>query len=367
MKNILLVSNMYPSEEFPAYGVFVKNFVDICEESDFSISKIVMYKNTNSIIKLYNYLIYYIKILMAVLFKNYDIIYVHYGGQNSIPFYFLTKLKKINLIYNLHGSDVFAEKKVHEILLNITRRVIKRSNKIVVPSEYYKNVVSEIFEVSKDNIYIYPSSGVNENIFYPKDKAIARKNIGIDPNLDIRIIGYVGRIDFGKGWDVLLDSIKILHNKKVINPSDYKFIFIGDGKELYNFQEKVKKLDLEKYIVSVQSISQSLLCDYYNSFDMFCFPTKRKSESLGLVGIEALACGIPVIASDFAAPKFYIKNGYNGVKFELNSSEELAKCIEKYINLNPNEKEIISKNCIETSKPYLKKSISYKLVNDILK
>ena len=60
--------------------------------------------------------------------------------------------------------------------------------------------------------------------------------------------------------------------------------------------------------------------------DFFVFPTEREGESLGLVAIEAMACGTPVIASNYAAPKYYV-NKNNGLTFDKGNEFELYQKI----------------------------------------
>jgi len=99
------------------------------------------------------------------------------------------------------------------------------------------------------------------------------------------------------------------------------------------------------------------LADMYNCFDIFVFPTEREGESLGLVAIEAMTCGTPVIASDFAAPKYYIRNGINGYKFEKGNVTALVKCLLHYSTIDKTTVELLKKNAIETSKYYYTENI----------
>ena len=62
------------------------------------------------------------------------------------------------------------------------------------------------------------------------------------------------------------------------------------------------------------------------------FPTKREGESLGLVPLEAMACGTPVISSDFAAPRYYINDQDNGYKFPVNDHDTLFGIMRKAIS-----------------------------------
>ncbi len=362
--NILVVSNMYPSEEYPNYGVFVKNFISICLENDINVNTVLLTKQNSKFGKILRYIYYYFRIFHHILFKKNDIVYVHYAGQNSIPIYILSKIKDLNIILNVHGSDIVPEKKMHEYLLFFTKKLVDNCSKIVVPSEYYKKVVAKKFQVKTDNIYISPSAGIDPNTFFSVKKNIARKEINMP--LNKKTIGYVGRLDYGKGWDTLLKAIIIMNENKTINPNDYQFVFVGNGKETPQFLDIIKKYQLDKYILHYPLVNQKSLNYFYNSFDVFCFPTRRESESLGLVALEALSCGVPVIASNFAAPSYYIENSFNGYKFEVNSSVELSLQIESFFKLDEEQVKQLSSNAIKSTNKFHKKAISHELINEIL-
>lgn len=362
---ILVISNMYPSKNFPNYGIFVKNFVDICSENEIEIDKVVLEKHDKRVKKLSHYLLYYFSIFFKVLFKKYSYVYVHYAGQNSVPMYFLLKMKKnINLILNVHGSDIMPEKKIHEYLLPFTKKVLDKCKKVVVPSEYYKEILNKEFNVSTNKLYVFPSAGVNPKVFYNLNKKEAREEIKIPVNK--RTIGFISRIDYGKGWDTLLESINILESKSIINSNEYQIVVVGTGKEINKFKNKIQQYRLEQYIQYFPIIEQKDLKFFYNSFDVFCFPTRRKSESLGLVALEALSCGTPVIASDFAAPSYYIKDSYNGFKFKVNSPKDLSTKIEDFFKLSKNQINILEENSIKSAHVYQKDNIKKVLLNDIL-
>ena len=71
--------------------------------------------------------------------------------------------------------------------------------------------------------------------------------------------------------------------------------------------------------------TQKELALFYSAIDIFCFPTYRKSDSLGLVGLEAMACGCIVIASNMAGPTSYIKNQENGFFFKPRDCNQRIK------------------------------------------
>lgn len=351
---ILVISNMYPSVKVPNYGTFVKNFCDQLDEIDVEYIKVVMNKDLN---KLISYFLYYFKIFFNVMFKKYDYVYVHYASHNAIPITMLRKIKKFKVYTNVHGGDVVPQTSTQFKMQKYTKKLLSISEKVVVPSVYFKELMMDKYKIEEQKINIYPSGGINEELFLPysqeKKNEIKIDKIDLDSNMDY--IGYIGRLEKGKGWDTFLKAICELKNRNFLN--NKRAIIIGNGKEINMFKEMLNQLDLHEYVIHVESMPQSKLPQIYNILSVFCFPTEREGESLGLVALESLACGTPVIASDFAAPKDYIINGYNGYKFEKNNSVELANSIEKYFMLDENERQNLKKNAYDTGKKYYSKNL----------
>lgn len=358
---ILVISNMYPSDESPNYGVFVKNFCNMLNVQGIHNDKVVLTKQNGYLNKLIGYVKYFFSALRRTKSYNPDIVYIHYGAHNAIIAIFLKLFTKRRVFINLHGSDVVPENKIHKALQPLVRVALKKCDNIVVPSEYFKDIVSNEFSISSKKIEVFPSAGVNNNVFYIKSE---EENIELLKKLNLEketsLIGFVSRIDYGKGWDIFLNAISIL-SKDSEFIKDKKFIFIGDGKEKEKFYDLMEKHDLNKYIIHKPLVTQKDLNDYYNIMDLFVFPTMRKGESLGLVAIEAMTCRVPVIASDMAAPKYYVKDNYNGFKFQPGSAEELAKKIKFWYGLNDDEKEKIKNNARSFSNEFSTSVISENL------
>ncbi|WP_264448452.1 glycosyltransferase family 4 protein [Bacillus cereus] len=360
---ILLVSNMYPNKEHPNYGVFVKNTEEILVKQGIQIDKIVMYKGKNKFLKIIGYLKYYISIILNVLVKKYDVIYVHYAAHNAIPLLILKKLKKgIRIYTNVHGSDIVPETRVHHRLQGLVTKLLKVSCKIIVPSNYYKELVEKKYRI-EGGIEVFPSGGVNSNIFYPiTDREPLLEKMEISP--DYKYIGYVGRLDYKKGWDVLLQSIYILKNEGFMN--DKKLIVVGNGKDINKFRNTLLELDLDKFVIHYTLLPQKKLNDIYNCLDVFCFPTMREGESLGLVGLEAMATGLPVIGSEMGGLLDYIKDGENGLFFSPGNKEELAIKIKEFFGHDAEFKAKMREQSIHTANKYEVKNIEGTLINIFL-
>lgn len=359
---IHLITNMYPSKSAPNYGVFVKNTEDILREAGFYIDRTALQKENNKLKKLLKYMFYYLKILFKGLTRKYDITYVHYAAHNAFPVLLLKRMKKNMFICtNVHGSDVVPEVPSQEKYQKAVKKLLEESDIIIAPSNYYKTLIREKYGIN-NRIEVFPSGGVNRQIFYArKDKRNVLEELQL--NGDYRYIGYVSRLDIGKGWDVFLKSLKKLHDENYLENSRLRVIVVGDGKDKNKFLEMIKSFELEQHIIHYPLLPQRELNTIYNAIDVLCFPTTRKGESLGLVGLEAMACGTPVIGSTMGGLLDYIEDGVNGFLFQPGSEEDLASKIKRYFSLTDVEREHMSDAAKRTAHRYDTELIKPQLIN----
>ena len=335
MKKILLISNMYPSKNNKHYGIFVKNVEELLKSNGYNVDKVIMYKTNNKVIKLLNYILFHLKVIFKGLFFKYDYLYVHFVSHSSLGAVFVKKIKKnIKLILNCHGNDVI--KDLEEEKNNVIRshKYIKYADIVVVPSNYFKNEVIKEYNIAESKIFIYPSGGVNTNLFVKKDKLECRQKMKLLNNY--KYIGFVSRIEKNKGWDIFLKAIKELEEKNKID--NMRFLIIGSGEEKNKMNKMIENLDISKYIDIHDMVYQQDLVSIYNSIDIFVLSSYRK-ESLGLVGLEAMACETLVITGNKYGPTDYMKDKVNGFTFEsgnykdlVNKIIEIEKISEKEIN-----------------------------------
>ena len=346
MKKILIVSNMYPSEKFYSYGIFVKRFCEQLEMIGVRYNLCVMKKNENTFFKIINYIIFFIKSFISYFNKENELIYIHYASHSSIPIILAHKLFKKNIYVNVHGSDIVPENKKQQLFQKYTEKILSIADKVVVPSEYFKEYLGKKYNIKPNKIIVYPSAGVNANVFNVKktDRNVLKEQFNIKK--DIYIFGYVGRISSKKGWDIFLRATKILYEKR----QDFQVVIVGEGKEEQKMNDLIKKLKIHN-LVRLPLLSQEDLCRIYNCFDCFVFPTMREGESLGLVGLESMACGCPVISSDFAAPKYYV-NSLNGLKFEKGNFYDLADKMNTFMNYSKQKIEDLKNGAVKTASEY---------------
>lgn len=331
---------MWPTKEFPGYGSFVKNVVDGLNENEIYCSHfaIIGGRATSTIDKLAKYINFYFKILYNY-FRKYDFIYVHFPNQALpilIPLYSVFKKR---IIINLHGEDLLYKKQGLSLILGkLNDWFMRRVDAIIVPSHYYKNRTLERINCCPDKIFVSPSGGINPNSFYCEDL-----NITIKDELHL---GYVGRIDPNKGWQQFIDTLKLL-------PKDFKYqaTIIGNGSQVTTLINELKSIN-SSCIQYVPHVFQQDLRRYYSSFDLLIFPTMREEESLGLVGIEAMACGTPVIGSNIGGIPSYLISGYNGFLVQPGKVDEIVEYIIYFSRLDQYERYRMRQNCISLSKHY---------------
>ena len=347
---ILIVSNMYPNEKYPSYGIFVKNFCNGLDELAIKYDLVVMSYHKSLLIKAYNFLLYYLNVFFKIIRNNYDIVYVHYASHSAIPILMAKKIKKFKLFTNCHGSDVVPENKLQEFYQRNVVKILNNSYCIIVPSEYFKQLVSKKYNIEKNKIEIFPSAGVDLSIFHPFSNSIKeeiRESLGL--HADFQYIGFVGRLIPSKKWNLFIDLAANLVN--VQGKRNVRFIVVGSGPDKEKLESMIKKMNLCEYFMVMPFQTQMNLSKIYNMFDVFTFPSFRDGESLGLVAIEAMACGVPVVATDHAAPKYYIQNGINGYKFIPDDVDSLSKNVALILE-NKELKERMRKGALETACNY---------------
>ncbi len=345
-KRILLVSNMYPSKKYKHYGSFVKNCSEMLEELGYQVDKSVMKKHDLFLVKICSYFKFYCKTFVQSIFYSYDYYYVHFVSHSTYPVLLGKKSGKTKLICNVHGNDIVADYDFEQKNVRRASFVLPFADKIVCPSTYFEEILQNNYHIEKDKIVIFPSGGVNLEVFQPLDREKCLEDLWLDTNYIY--YGMVSRVEKDKGWDTLLQAIYELKEQKGLQ--NIKLLVVGTGQEQAEFDKMVLQYHLKDIVIQKEFVLQKDLVKYYNSMDLFIFPTKRKSESLGLVGLEAMACGTFVLGCDLYGPKEYLKNHVNSLTFQ--NEKELVSKILDFQKMNARKKEHIKKRAMETAQGY---------------
>lgn len=171
-------------------------------------------------------------------------------------------------------------------------------------------------KVKEENIAVIPN-GV-ENIFSRKCK----KNIKNKFNLEGKIVLNVATLTKQKGQDLLLQAISLMKNKATL-------VFVGhDAGFKSKLEEKVKELDLNN-VIFLGGIDQNDLACLYQQSDVFVFPSRY--EPFGIVALEAMASGLPVVATKFGGTKEFVHEPFGKI-VDPYDPQELANAIDYFLS-----------------------------------
>ena len=353
-----LVSNMYPSKKDPGSAIFVKNIEKNLIEENFILSAkaVIKGRSFNKIVQFINYLILYYRILSKGLLCSYDFIYAHNISHTTFGVFILCLLRKKTVIFNIHGTDLKSENIINRLSRRIIELMIRRDavKSFIVPSQYFKKIVISTFSIESNMVITSPSGGIDGNIFYKKENntSIKRK--------EQFILGYVSRIEEKKGWILFVQLIKKLNELNF----NCKGIIAGSGPDQEKLKTELKISGLDEKINYLGAVKHNSLSGLYNGMDVFIFPTLYE-ESLGLVGIEAMACGAIVIGSDIGALTSYIKHEINGYLFKTGDVKDLINTVQIFFNLSKKRKKEIQLNAMQTAYTYEKNIVKKELAQKI--
>lgn len=210
----------------------------------------------------------------------------------------------------------------------------KKCDRVIAPSDTIK---STLLKKGIGKVEMIPN-GIDFKRFNNKvnGSAIRKKLVKNDRE---KIVMYVGRISKEKRIETLIKAARILKNENIT------FVLAGTGPAYAHYQKMVEHMHLQRKVKMLGFIENKELPKYYAASDAFCIPSTFETQ--GVVSLEAMAVGKPVIGADYLALKDLIQNEINGEKFKPLDSKDCAKKIRKVIyNIDS------YKGMVETAKRY---------------
>ncbi len=267
-----------------------------------------------------------------------SIIHVHVA-QVIIPevVYLISKIKKIPYIAHIH-ADVGPSGKLGFLLpfykKVFLQRILNSALRIVVPTRDYVNLIGRKYSIPETKIYEIPN-GVDLEHF---------RSVSTRLHSPVRLL-YVGRLSKPKNIPLLIQSFKLVIEN---NRRDAELHIVGEGEEKSRISSLIKKEELEKKVFLHGALLGKDLYDIYSSSDIFVLTSE--CESFGLVLIEAMASGLPIVVSDITSVKNTVENNVTGLLVEQ-TPEDFAQAVEELLS-NPQLREKIIKNSLEVVKKY---------------
>ena len=203
------------------------------------------------------------------------------------------------------------------------KRLALKSDRVLAATIRERDLLMKYYGVPAEKIGMVPC-GVNTERFYPISRELARKELGLQ---DTRfLVLYVGRFAPVKGLTRLMSAAAHLRSHKGLR----LMIVGGDGRQtrsLAELRRLARRSSVEDIVTFQGRVEHDLLPLYYSAADVLVVPSYY--ESFGLVALESLACGTPVIATRVGAMEALIRDEKTGLLVDKPSPRSLASSIEK--------------------------------------
>lgn len=253
-----------------------------------------------------------------------DIIHAHscvWGGYSAMK---IAQVENIPLVITEHFTG-FSRNIIKNYEKPLIRKQFKSADKIIAVSEGLKKDIMDY--CGGKNIDVIPNM-VNIDFFNIKQSIYKEKFIFLS----------VSYLTHKKGIDILIKAFANLFKGKNV-----ELHIGGDGEEKKSLEELAKDLKIECQVKFLGALSRDEVNDAMNQCNIFVLPSRF--ETFGVVFIEALACGKPIIATKTGGPDDIV-NRNNGLLADVGSLESLKKCmLDIYKNYNFYNPKIIREDC----------------------
>jgi glycosyltransferase involved in cell wall biosynthesis len=298
---------------------------------------------------------------------KFDVVHLHYpffGGAETI--YFLDKIKDIKLVVTYHmdvvGTGVLAKFfKWHTQY--VLPKILDRADKIIVTSFDYaaSSNLSSRFKIEPEKFIEIPC-GVNHLLFKPrpKDKELLQKYDLYDKKI-ILFVGGLDKAHYFKGVNVLIQAMQAFADS-----DDVRCLIAGDGELKSGYQSMVDSLGLSKKIIFTGFVQDNMLPRFYNLADILVLPSIDKSEAFGIVALEAMSSGTPVVASDLPGVRSVVDKLKTGLLVKPGSVDNLIAMLKVLLTNNKTRQNYGIAGRNKVIQKYTWETVGYKLENVLI-
>jgi len=241
----------------------------------------------------------------------------------------LRSIRKLPLVYIFHSPWheeylLNNERRSNAVLLiptiirkHIERYCVKRADQVIVLSEYMKHRVMRTHAVKAENIVVNPGGADTQRFKWAPNREKLKSQLGFPPN-KVHLLT-VRNLEQRMGLDRLIRGMTRI---KKAYPQTY-LIIGGNGSERQRLEDLVRQRGLEQDVRLTGFIPPERLPDYYAAADFFVMPTRRL-EGFGLVTVESLSCGTPVLGTPVGGTPEILKPLSPDFIFQDNTPQALA-------------------------------------------
>jgi D-inositol-3-phosphate glycosyltransferase len=264
--------------------------------------------------------------------RGYDIVHSHYwlsgwvgratrdlwGAPLVASFHTLGKVKNYSLA---RGEDPEPQ-----VRLDGEQRIIAAADRVLAPTPAEAGQLVGLYRADPSRVRLVPP-GVDASIFTPRPRAAAQGRLHLT---GLRLALYVGRLQPHKGPDVAIRTIAEAVARDPETTRQLQLAIVGgpsggDGGEVVRLMDLATSLGIADRVMLFPPQAQARLADFYAAADVVLVPSR--SESFGLVALEAGACGTPVVAAAVGGLRYVVDDGITGALVEGHDPTDHADAV----------------------------------------
>ena len=250
----------------------------------------------------------------AALKQGLDLVHMHYAIPHATSAWIAEEMlaaeRELKIVTTLHGTDITLVG-LHPSFQAITQFSILRSHGLTTVSQFLKDRTVEDFAVPAERISVIPNF-VDTEVFRREDKPCHRATLAPDGE---KIVMHISNFRAVKRIPDVVEVFAGIAAKVPV-----RLVMVGDGPERPRAVERAEELGITDRVLFLgkhASVDELLACA-----DLFLLPSKN--ESFGLAALEAMSCGVPVIASNMGGLPELVTHGETGFLLPLGAVEEMA-------------------------------------------
>ena len=262
---------------------------------------------------------------------EYDVVHSHYwlsswvgrelSQELAIPHVVTFHTLSLIKMQSRAGEEEQSERSV------IETKVIATADRIIAFSPHERDAMARLYAADANKITLVPC-GVDLEVFRPLNQKAVRSSLGLNGE---KILLYVGRVEPIKGLDLLVETAAQMDSEDGV-----RMIVVGadvnGDREMDRVRQLAREKDLEDKIDFVGQVDHDDLPLYYNAADVCVVPSYY--ESFGLVALESMACGTPVVATRVGGLSTIVHHGRTGYLKSWRCPEAFANSVEMIISSN---------------------------------